>query len=282
MPSSDVTPFPATASMASNITSICSGRIMFTASRASLPSAMYAATRNPVKVLSWSVVSSDASAVSASKAGISARIPWFFPGVDPHLSDAQVAPCPVVHVFPDLPHWYRRLVMAVTVASQIVVELILQLLAHVDGSFLYRGNPLLCHGNFRPQLVGRRHLRVLNLAHKCGQRRERHLLIGGRRQPTATCVRRVPDPSARRGAATSSSRNASTTGRRCAAATVRCPRAPPRRCSPTTSSCRRHLVTRKLNACPSIVGRKKRGGGKRGSNIYIYEGISICIVGGWV
>ena len=55
--------------------------------------------------------------------------------------------------------------MAVTDALRIVVELVMQLLSHVHGFFLCHGDPFLCLGNFRPQLVGCHHLRGLNLAH---------------------------------------------------------------------------------------------------------------------
>ena len=96
----------------------------------------------------------------------------FFPGGDPHLADAQVAPCPNVLFFLDPPHWCRRLVVVVAVAPPKIVELILQLVAHADGSFLRRGDPFLRRVELRPQLVGCRHLHGFNLAHERDQRRE--------------------------------------------------------------------------------------------------------------
>ena len=65
--------------------------------------------------------------------------------------------------FLDPQHWCRRLVVVVAVAPPKVVEFILQLVAHVDGSFL-RDDPSLRRGELRLQLIGRRHLRDLNLA----------------------------------------------------------------------------------------------------------------------
>ena len=124
--------------------------------------------------------------------------------------------------FLDPQHWCRRLVVVVAVAPPKVVEIILQLVVHVDGSFLRRGDPFLRRGQLRPPLIGRGHLRSLNLTHERGQRRERHPLVGDRRRLPATRCRRIPAPSNRRVAATSGRRTAAATGRRAAGTTGQC------------------------------------------------------------
>ena len=110
--------------------------------------------------------------------------------------------------------------------------------AHVDGSFL-RGDPSLRRGELRPQLIDRRHLRDLNLAHDRRQRRERQPLVGDGRRLPATRGRRVSASSRRRVAATIGRRTVATAGRRVTGTTGQCPRTPRNRYPRVTRSCRR-------------------------------------------
>lgn len=167
--------------------SICFGREMCVATRVVSPSAIYAPTGDPVKVFSWLVVSSDASATSRSRAYTSALFRLytaeFSPIVVRILRATRMRHAAKILFLVGSPPRQRKLVC---IGTWLLVAGDGELHTFAQGD---SGLPVICHGGdpllrrggllvecteFLPQLADRRHQRVrveisLDLENKHGQ-----------------------------------------------------------------------------------------------------------------